>query len=73
MAVIQARLSDDEAKFVRDYAKISGVSTSTLIRDAVFEKIEGSLDLALYAKAMKQHETDPDPVSFDKMMELING
>ena len=73
MAVIQARLSDDEAKIIRDYAKASGVSTSMLIRDAVFEKIEGNLDLALYTKAMKQHETDPDPISFDKMMELING
>jgi len=73
MAVIQARLSDDEAKFIHDYAQASGVSTSTLIRDAVFEKIEDNLDLMLYNKAMKQHETDPDPISFDKMMELING
>jgi len=73
MAVIQARLSDDEAKFIRDYAQASGVSTSTLIRDAVFEKIEVNLDLMLYSKAMKQHETNPDPISFDKMMELING
>ena len=40
------RMDDADAEVVRKYAAFEGVSISDFLRDAVFEKIEDSQDLA---------------------------
>ncbi|VWM04301.1 Uncharacterised protein [Collinsella sp. AK_207A] len=46
MTTMTLRMDDADAEVVRKYAAFEGVSISDFLRDAVFEKIEGSQDLA---------------------------
>ena len=48
---ISLRLSEEDAKLIKDYAKINNISVSDLIRQAVIEKIEDEIDLAAYNRA----------------------
>lgn len=68
MNIITLRINDDDNKLVRDYAKANNITISDLIRDSVLEKIEDDIDLKLYNQAMKDHEENPQDISFDEMM-----
>ena len=46
MSTMTMRIDDADAAVVRKYAKFEGKTISDFIRDAVFEKIEDSEDLA---------------------------
>ena len=46
MTTMTLRMDDADAEVVRKYAAFEGVSISDFLRDAVFEKIEDSQDLA---------------------------
>lgn len=46
MTTMTLRMDDADAEVVRKYAAFEGVSVSDFLRDAVFEKIEDSQDLA---------------------------
>lgn len=43
MSTISIRLSDDEAKLIREYTKINEINMSTFIRDLILDKIEEDL------------------------------
>lgn len=51
---ISLRLSEEDAKLNKDYAKINNISVSDLIRQAVIEKIEDEIDLTAYNKVVKE-------------------
>jgi RHH-type rel operon transcriptional repressor/antitoxin RelB len=68
MNVINLRISDDDNKLVRDYAKANNVTISDLVRNSVLEKIEDDIDLKLYNQAIKDHKENPQDISFDEMM-----
>ena len=68
MNVITLRINDDDNKLVRDYAKANNITISDLVRNSVLEKIEDDIDLKLYNQAMKDHEENPQDISFDEMM-----
>jgi len=38
------------------------------VRNSVLEKIEDDIDLELYNQTIKEHEEDPQDISFDDMM-----
>lgn len=46
MTTMTLRMDDADAEVVRKYAAFEGVSISDFLRDAVFEKIKDSQDLA---------------------------
>ncbi len=46
MTTMTLRMDDADAEVVRKYAAFEGASISDFLRDAVFEKIEDSQDLA---------------------------
>ncbi|WP_404407040.1 type II toxin-antitoxin system RelB family antitoxin [Jeotgalibacillus malaysiensis] len=73
MSMISLRLDDEDEKLIKEYAQANNISLSALFRDAVLEKIEDEVDLALYKKAMAEHKQAPDTVSFDEMMEELNS
>jgi len=73
MALIQARLSSEEERLVKEYTKARNISVSALIRDAIFEKIEEDIDLKLYEDAMRAHFTNPKEASFEEMVRMVNG
>ena len=66
--VITLRINDEDNKLVRDYAKANNITISDLVRNSVLEKIEDDIDLKLYNQAMKDHEENPQDISFDEMM-----
>ena len=68
MNTITLRINDTDNELVRNYAKANNMTISDLIRDSVLEKIEDDIDLKLYNQAMKEHEEDPQDISFDEMM-----
>jgi RHH-type rel operon transcriptional repressor/antitoxin RelB len=68
MNTINLRISDEDNKLVRDYAKANNITISDLVRNSVLEKIEDDIDLKLYNQAMKDHKENPQDISFDEMM-----
>lgn len=70
---ISVRLNEKDAKLIKYYAELNGISVSDLIRQAVMEKIESEFDLKLYEEAMAEHEKNPVTYSHEdvrKMLEL---
>ena len=45
--IISLRLSVEDAKLNKDYAKVNNISVSDLIRQAVIKKIEEEIDLVI--------------------------
>lgn len=72
MSIISLRISSEEDKLIRDYAKTKGISISDLVREAVMEKIEDDIDINIYTEGMKEHEENPQDISFDEMMEELD-
>ena len=66
--VITLRINDEDNKLVRDYAKANNITISDLVRNSVLEIIEDDIDLKLYNQAMKDHEENPQDISFYEMM-----
>jgi len=57
MGTISVRLNEKDDKLIRKYAELNDIDLSSLVRQAVIEKIEDDYDLSL----------------FDKVWELENG
>ena len=68
MNLITLRINDDDDNLIRNYAKVNNISISELMRQAVLEKIEDEIDLDLYNQAMKEHNENPQDISFDEIM-----
>ncbi len=56
MSTMTMRIDDEDAAIVRKYAKFEGKTISDFIRDAVFEKIEDSEDLAALRAAVAEDD-----------------
>ena len=56
MAHISFRVSDDEKAAIESYAKLQGLSTSEVVKDAFFEKLEDMFDL----KKIEEYENVKD-------------
>ncbi|MPM71326.1 hypothetical protein SDC9_118290 [bioreactor metagenome] len=72
MGTISLRMDEEDEKLIKEYAKTKNITVSSLIRNAVLEKIEDEIDMDLYHIAMKQHIANPQVVSFDEMMKEID-
>lgn len=56
MSTMTMRVNDVDAAIVRKYAEFEGKTISDFIRDAVFEKIEDSEDLATLQSAIAEDD-----------------
>ncbi len=56
MSTMTMRLDDLDAAVVRKYAAFEGKTISDFMRDAVFEKIEDTEDLAMLRAAVAQDD-----------------
>ena len=72
MGSISLRMDEEDEELIKEYAKTKNITVSSLIRNAVLEKIEDEIDMDLYHIAMKQHIANPQVVSFDEMMKEID-
>ncbi|MBN1624302.1 MAG: CopG family transcriptional regulator [Clostridia bacterium] len=58
MSTISLRLNDRDDTIVRRYAELHNIDLSTLIRQAVLEKIEDEYDLALFDKVWEEEKAN---------------
>lgn len=72
MSIVSLRMNEQEEKVIKEYAKLNNVSLSELFRSSVLEKIENDMDLEIYHEAMKDHQDNPDDISFDDMMKELD-
>lgn len=68
---VSLRLSDQDEKLFKSYAKNNGLSMSELIRSAVLEKIEDEYDLAVYREAMAEYQANPVTYSHEEMCAML--
>lgn len=68
---ISIRLSEEDEKLFRDYAKIHNLSLSDMIRSAVIERIEDEIDLQSYQKALAEYKADPVTFTLDEVEEEL--
>ncbi len=64
---ISVRISDEDAKLIKDYAKAHGISLSEFARCAMLERIEDDLDIILYEKAKKEYDKNSKAYSIDEV------
>ena len=61
MSTITVRLNSDEEKLYKEYAEFKNVPLSTLMKDALLEKIEDEIDLksiSEYENRLKNNEVE---------------
>ena len=64
---ISLRLSEDDTRLIKDYAKLHGVTVSEFMRRAALEKIEDELDIRAAEKAYAEYLADPVTYSLDEI------
>ncbi len=72
MSTITVRLNSDEARIYKEYAKFKNVPLSTLMKEALEEKIEDEMDLKAildYEERLKNNEVEYIP--FDEVKKRL--
>lgn len=64
---ISIRLNPSEDKLIRGYADLHGITVSELMRQAVLEKIEDELDLALFEEALEDFKKNPKTYTLEEV------
>ena len=68
---ISLRLSEKDAKLIKDYAKLNNISISDLFRQTVIERIEDEIDLEAYNKAYEEYLKDPKTYTLEEIKKEI--
>lgn len=66
MGTISLRLSEKDDELIRKYAELNNIDLSSLVREAVIEKIEEDYDLTLFDKVWEL-EKGKDRVSHSNL------
>lgn len=64
---ISVRLTAEDEKLFKTYAKTNHISVSELIRNAVLEKIEEEYDLGMYRQALEEYQKNPVSYTLDEV------
>lgn len=68
MAVYTVRTNDEQQALIKNYSELTGTPISTLLRDALLEKIEDELDLQVGVHALANRSGDT--ISLQEMLDL---
>ena len=68
---LSIRLSDADARLVKSYAEVKGMSVSDVLRSAVMEKIEDEIDIELARKALEEYEANPITFSHEEVGRML--
>ncbi len=68
MPTTAIRLSDEESRLIKSYARAQRRSVSDVIRLAILDQIEDEYDLKLFSEAKKEYEANPDTLSHSEIM-----
>ena len=61
------RISDEDSRLIKDFAKLHGISVSEFMRRAALEKIEDEIDVRAAEKAYAEYLADPVTISLDEI------
>lgn len=65
------RLSDEDSRLIKDFARLHGISASEFMRRAALEKIEDELDIRAAEKACAEYLADPVTYSHEAMGRML--
>ena len=68
---VSIRMSDEDTRLIKDYAKLHGVTVSDFLRRAALEKIEDELDLRAAEKAYAEYLANPVTYSHEEMGRML--
>ena len=72
MSTITVRLNSEEARIYKEYAEFKNVPLSTLMKEALEEKIEDEIDLrAILAYEERLNNNEVEYVSFDEVKKRL--
>lgn len=69
---VSIRLTAEDEKLFKTYAKNNNISISELVRSAVLEKIEEEYDLEVYRQAYEEYQKNPITYSHDEICEMLD-
>ena len=72
MATTAIRLSDEESRLIKSYAKAQRRSVSDVIRLAILDQIEDEYDLDLFNQAKAEFTSNPVTLSHYEMLSKYN-
>lgn len=72
MSTISLRRNEEEEKLIKEYAKAHNISLTALVRSSVLERIEDDIGMDLYQQAMKEHEEQPEDISFEAIAQALD-
>ncbi len=64
---MSVRMSEEDQKLIRDFAKLYNMTASEFIRRAVMEKIEDEVDINIARKAYEEYKADPTTYTLDEI------
>lgn len=72
MSTITVRLNSEEARIYKEYAEFRNIPLSTLMKEALEEKIEDEIDLrAILAYEERLNNNEVEYVSFDEVKKRL--
>ena len=72
MSTITVRLNSEEARIYKEYAEFKNIPLSTLMKEALEEKIEDEIDLkAILAYEEKLKNDEVEYISFDEVKKRL--
>ena len=72
MSTITVRLNSEESRIYKEYAEFKNIPLSTLMKEALEEKIEAEIDLkAILAYEEKLNKDEVEYVSFDEVKKRL--
>ena len=73
MSTITVRFNKEEEKLFNEYAKLYGIPLSTLLKNALEEKIEDEIDLkAILDYEKRLQDDDAEFYTLDEVKELLD-
>ena len=66
---VSLRLSDEDEKLFKSFAKSNRMTLSEFIRNTVLERIEDEYDLKVYREAIDEFKKDPTIYTVQEMKE----
>ena len=64
---VTLRMSDEDTRLIRDYAKLQGITVSEFLRKAALERIEDELDIRAAEKAYAEYLANPVTYSLEEI------
>ena len=62
------RINEEDARLIKDYARLHGITVSEFLRRAALEKIEDELDIRAAERAYAEYLADPVTYSHEEIM-----